>query len=130
MANVAQSDCARENPPGPTGPIAGRATSVDWVQRRIVREFGNEVNLVQVDNAQLAPVWSDWSEYSQEEQASLAMVAMNRFEAQYGVADNVELAPLWANNSEAEQARLEREAIDTLEAQLKKEWVTKVTEPV
>ncbi|KAJ7579514.1 hypothetical protein C8J56DRAFT_897347 [Mycena floridula] len=77
----------------------------------ILHQFGSEpleetaVNLVQVD-AQLAPVY-------QEEQ----MVAMNRFEAQYGVVDNVELASLWANNSKAEQARLEREAIDMLEAQ-------------
>ncbi|KAJ7572154.1 hypothetical protein C8J56DRAFT_906410 [Mycena floridula] len=68
----------------------------------ILHQFGFEpleetaVNLVQVDNAQLALVWSDWSEYSQEEQASLAMVTINRFEAQYGAADNVELAPLWA----------------------------------
>ncbi|KAJ7586636.1 hypothetical protein C8J56DRAFT_1085151 [Mycena floridula] len=106
-----ENDAPDSEPPQPASPPP------------ILHQFGFEpleetaVNLVQVDNAQLAPVWSDWSEYSQEELASLAMLAMNRFEAQYGAADNVELAPLWANNSGAEQARLEREAIDTLEAQ-------------
>ncbi|KAJ7592233.1 hypothetical protein C8J56DRAFT_886938 [Mycena floridula] len=106
-----ENDAPDSEPPQPSSPPP------------ILHQFGFEpleetaVNLVQVDNAQLAPVWSDCSEYSQEEQESLAMVAMNRFEAQYGAADNVELAPLWANNSEAEQARLEREEIDTLEAQ-------------